>query len=1076
MELGFVALGLVQGALAGLNAVGFVLLWRTTKVVNLAQPAMGLVGGVLTGMLVSGGGWSFWWAAPVGVAVSAALAYGAERLVMARLADLPRAVPMVATVGLAQLFGALQSGIPFAFGGRLPSYDIDLGVEWFVFPVLLKGGHLLALVAFPVAVLGVHRFLGRSRTGVAALAVGQDQARAQTLGVDSGFVRSVTWAVAGVLSGVAGVLAIPVLGFSLGDGVAPTVLLLALAPAVLAGLRHPGGTFAASLAVGVGYQFALLHTPAAGMADALLGLVILVGFAARRKRTEREANVERATSWSAGTTPPPVPRSVGRDPRWKAATRFGGAALVIAAALPPLWLSPSADVRYGTGAALALAAVATAVAWTFGGEILLGLWGVAALGATALVAAPGPLPFRAVLGVAVGVAVGVGVGVVGQRRAGVASAVAGLAVAVAAPYLLLRLGSPSLGLDAQLAASLAGATVAVVVVAAAWVRGHRSGVRMIAARDQPRHARGLGVDVARSRHVALGAAGGLAAVAGMLYVASVPAGLAPGAFDATRSLDVVALAVVGGVGSALGAGLGAAALILAGAALPPPWGSVASGAGVLWVVLFAPAGAAGALTVARDRIARLLVPNTVRDEVAAVVSVSPIPAGTAWVAGADTRGALRDGAVRAAMVAAFALSGPALAALFGGPLIVRGHLGFDAGPLAPWLVLASAAAAAIAAVGAWRRAAPTSELLVAGIATAVVATFVVTEDAVMTAGVAIVGPVAAGWTVARLARRANDHVPAHLASAASGLVVASGCGGLVAAAHLAAVAAGNDLVDVGRWSLVYLAVGSAAIACLARRAPTPRSADHGSEPVVAGRRRWTALRVERLAVDLGGHRILSGVTLDVRPGQLVALVGANGSGKSTLLRAVAGFVDPVSGRIDVAGEDLTGLRPHERTASGVAFVDGARPVFADLTVRQNLRVGAYLSHRTDASFSAGLEHLLTVVPQLAARLDTRAGMLSGGEQRQLAVAQTLFRRPVVLLTDELGLGLDGAAQRLVFRLLRQLADDGIAVVAVDHDVEALLAVADRTIAVKETAVVEVADATSDHDELVPAVFLGSARR
>lgn len=1078
MELGFVALGLVQGALAGLNATGFVLLWRTTRVVNLAQPAIGLVGGVLAGMLVSSAGWSFWWAAPLGIGLSAALAFGAERLVLARLADLPRAVPMVATIGLAQLFGALQSGIPFAFGGRLPSYDVAIGMEWFVFPVLLKGGHLLALVTFPLAVLAVHHFVHRSRVGVAALAVGQDQARAQALGVDSGFVRSMAWTVAGALSGVAGVLSIPVLGFSLGDGVAPTVLLLALAPAVVGGLRSLGVTFAAALGVGVAYQFALLHTPAAGMADAVLGLVILVCFAARRSRSEREAAVERASSWSAGTTPPPAARAVRRDVRWRAAVRLGAVVLAAAAALPPLWLSPSADVRYGTGAALALAAVATAVAWTFSGEVLLGLWGVAALGATALVVAPGPLAIRAAVGLVIGIGTGIGLGIVGQRRAGMATAVAGLAVAVAAPYLLLRLGSPSLGFDGELSASAAGAVASVAVIGVAVVRSHRLGLRMIAARDQPRHARGIGVEVVRHRHVALGAAGGLAAVAGMLYLACVPSGLAPGAFDATRSLDVVALAVVGGLGSALGAALGAAALVVGGAVLPPPWGSVASGAGVLWVVLFAPAGVSGALTVLRDRLAAVLVPDAHRTvpPSATGVPVASFPDTTtkARVAGADTREALQHPLVRRAMVAAFAIAGPSMAGVLGAPLLVRDHLGVETGASGPWLVLVLAALTAVAAIAGWRRAVVASEVPVVAIALAALGVFVLTEDDAMVAALALVGAAPTGWTVARVARRAADHTPAHLTSAASGLVAAAGCGGLVAAAHLAAVAAGNDLLHVARWAVVYLAIGTIALTLAGRGVPTAIVSEPSS--AAGGRRRWTAVRVEGLAVDLGGHRILSDVTLEVRPGELVALVGANGSGKSTLLRAIAGVVGHHGGRVDVAGEDLAGLRPHERAAAGVAFVDGARPVFPDLSVRQNLRVGAFLTHRTEASFASALEEIVAIIPQLAHRLDATAGLLSGGEQRLLAVAQTLLRRPVVLLADELGLGLDVRAQQLLFRLLRDLANDGIAVIAVDHDVEALARLVDRTIAIQDGGILEVEPAATDVRDLVPAAFLGSATR
>jgi len=239
-----------------------------------------------------------------------------------------------------------------------------------------------------------------------------------------------------------------------------------------------------------------------------------------------------------------------------------------------------------------------------------------------------------------------------------------------------------------------------------------------------------------------------------------------------------------------------------------------------------------------------------------------------------------------------------------------------------------------------------------------------------------------------------------------------------------------------------------------------------SAPAV--RRRWAPLRVERLAVVFGRNRVLDGVDLEVGPGEVVALVGANGSGKSTLLRAVAGFVEPVSGRVDVAGEELDALRPDERAAAGVALVSGARPVFPDLSVRENLRVGAYLSHRTRRSFNDAVPHVLQLVPRLAPLLDRRAGVLSGGEQRHLAVAQTLFRRPAVLLADELTLGLDAASQASVLSLLRTLADDGVGVVVVDHDLAPLTAAADRTVVLHEGRA-EAADAQS---ALVPARFLG----
>jgi branched-chain amino acid transport system ATP-binding protein len=245
------------------------------------------------------------------------------------------------------------------------------------------------------------------------------------------------------------------------------------------------------------------------------------------------------------------------------------------------------------------------------------------------------------------------------------------------------------------------------------------------------------------------------------------------------------------------------------------------------------------------------------------------------------------------------------------------------------------------------------------------------------------------------------------------------------------------------------------------------------------RRHWAPLRVESLTVDFGAHRILARVDLEVRSREVVALVGGNGAGKSTLLRTIAGFIEPATGRIDVAGEEITALRPDERAAVGVAFVNGSRPVFPDLTVRENLRVGAYLTHRPRRSFAAALDHVRDVVPLLADRLDAKAGVLSGGEQRQLAIAQTLFRRPTLLLADELTLGLDTRAQAAVLDLLRALADDGVAVVVVDHDLDALTGIADRVVAVHEGTTTEFTDRAQfaqAKGELLPARYLAGARR
>jgi ABC-type branched-subunit amino acid transport system ATPase component len=236
--------------------------------------------------------------------------------------------------------------------------------------------------------------------------------------------------------------------------------------------------------------------------------------------------------------------------------------------------------------------------------------------------------------------------------------------------------------------------------------------------------------------------------------------------------------------------------------------------------------------------------------------------------------------------------------------------------------------------------------------------------------------------------------------------------------------------------------------------------------------------LDHLTVTFSGNVVLEDTTLVVGPGELVALCGGNGAGKSTMLRVAAGLVMPEQGRVEVNGEDITTLQPEERSAVGLAFVSGARPVFSDLTVMENLRVAAFGSHTTARSFEAASEHILDLVPAMARRRHHKAALLSGGEQRLLAIAQTLYRRPVVLLADELTLGLDAEAREGALDLLRVLADDGVGVVAVDHDLPALLGRADRAVLIAEgeTHVFRrPASLLERRRDLLPAQFLAGMR-
>lgn len=607
LPLGVLVSGLVFGALAGLNSLGFVLLWRTNRLVNLAQPSLGLVGGTLTGLLIVAGKWSFWMAAPLGIVIGALLGFGVERLVLRRLRDAPRAVLLVATIGVAGILGGISSALPFIFGGPLPTYNVDLGFELDLFPVRLLGPHLLTLMVFPVAVIGIYLFLHRSRVGLAALALGQDVERARALGVPADVVRSAVWAVAGVLSTLAGILSIPVLGFNLGGGLGPLVLLLALAPAVFAAMRSVVGAAVAALALGVGYRAIFWYSPSAGVADLVLAVTLVAAVAIQRRRFGRTEVSVRASSWEAAATPRPLPWRIASSLRVRALGAVFVVLMLGAGIVPAATLPPGARVLYAGAAAVAVAVLATAVAWMFTGEIVLGHWGLAGLGAALAAVTPGPWVFKCLAAALVLTAGGALLAVATRRRSSLSFSVVGLAAAGAAPVAILSLGRDTVQTNPRIAGGAAAVVAILAAVAVARLRSSLVGVRMVAARDDPDRAPWLGADPTRLRILGLALSSGLAGLAGALYLAAIPAGIAPGAFDPLISLDLLAMAVVGGLGSPFGALAGAAVLQGARVLLPGPWAILASGLGVVIVVIFFPGGISRIITWVRDRIAAALV-------------------------------------------------------------------------------------------------------------------------------------------------------------------------------------------------------------------------------------------------------------------------------------------------------------------------------------------------------------------------------------------------------------------------------------------------------------------------------------
>jgi branched-chain amino acid transport system ATP-binding protein len=215
------------------------------------------------------------------------------------------------------------------------------------------------------------------------------------------------------------------------------------------------------------------------------------------------------------------------------------------------------------------------------------------------------------------------------------------------------------------------------------------------------------------------------------------------------------------------------------------------------------------------------------------------------------------------------------------------------------------------------------------------------------------------------------------------------------------------------------------------------------------------LEIADLSVYCGGIQALHGVGLQVREGEIVTLIGANGAGKSTTLRAISGLVRPRSGRILLAGEDLTRLPPDRIVRLGLCHVPEGRRVFANLSVRENLEMGAYT--RRDREIGADLDRVLETFPRLRERIRQAAGTLSGGEQQMLAIGRALMGRPKVLLLDEPSLGLAPLLVQEIFRIIGEINRQGTTVLLVEQNAHMALAAAGRAY-VLETGRVVLTDA------------------
>lgn len=213
------------------------------------------------------------------------------------------------------------------------------------------------------------------------------------------------------------------------------------------------------------------------------------------------------------------------------------------------------------------------------------------------------------------------------------------------------------------------------------------------------------------------------------------------------------------------------------------------------------------------------------------------------------------------------------------------------------------------------------------------------------------------------------------------------------------------------------------------------------------------LTIADLQIRYGGVQAVGGVSLEVRSGEVVALAGANGAGKSSIMMAVCGLVQPAGGQITFLGERIDGLPPSEIVRRRIVQVPEGRMIFSEMTIGENLLMGAY-TRRDKAAIQDDLARVLDLFPALRGRLADRAGTLSGGELQMLALARGLMARPKLLLLDEPALGLAPLVVREIFDLLRRLHEQGTTIFLVEQNLRQTLALADRAYILESGRIVE----------------------
>jgi branched-chain amino acid transport system permease protein len=643
LPVGIIILGAVFGSLYALTAVGLVLIYRANRVVNFSQAELGSIGAVVAIQLVIQFNWNYFLSVGLGLVGSTILGGLIYVFIIRRFRKAPRLILAVATIGIAQLLAGLSIIVSVLFEGQPAgrTFSTPFSANFRIFPVLFRGDHVLAMIVVPIVMVALVIFLRFTDFGIAIRAAAENADRANLLGVPIHYLHLAVWGIAAFLSSLAVLLRIPIVGFSSFTSVTGggnSLLLRTLAAAVIGRMESLPRTVVAALGLGIFENAVIWNTSNSVISDAFLVLVILAALLLQRGFFSRAAETGIAT-WRAIREVRPIPAELRNLPEVRAGQWVLRGLLAVFVLTLPLWADPGQEEVVGLLYIYAIVAISLVILTGWAGHISLGQFALVGFGAATTAILYGRHDwdfFLAMLaGICVSALVALIIGLPALRISGPFLAVTTLAFAVTSGSYLLEdryfpwfiqdsIERPTLWERIPMDTSwkVYYFTLGSLVVATIFVhnlRRSRTGRALIAVRDNQMAAESVSIDVTKVKLMGFVLSGALAGFAGGVYALH-QNGVFTGSFDPEVSVRLFSMVVIGGLGSLPGAILGAAYVRGAEFFLSGGWALIASGAGILLLLMFLPEGLGGLVYALRDGILRrvakrrgLVVPSLVAD-------------------------------------------------------------------------------------------------------------------------------------------------------------------------------------------------------------------------------------------------------------------------------------------------------------------------------------------------------------------------------------------------------------------------------------------------------------------------------